>query len=804
MLSRHLHTPARDRGTPPVPRRSQNGELQPPGSTRGPRIPHVSALGWPVVTLLWLGTLAALVPPSSAHGHGARHSEERSAPATLATSDGEARDTVPPGFEDVPPRVRPTVDALHAADTAELTGRELGTMWTFENPPLEYWQEEYDFRPDSAWLAHVRLASLRFGEICSASFVSPEGLVMTNHHCARECVEAISTPQTDHVETGFYAKERKDEKLCPDLHLDQLVSIEEVTGRVRDAVPAGATAQAGADARRAARDSIAAACEEASGLHCQVVSLYHGGQYQLYRYRRYQPVKLVFAPELQAGFFGGDPDNFTYPRFNLDVAFVRAYRSKGGAPVEPAHFLEWDPDGAGEGELVFVTGSPGSTSRMFTVAQLTYEREFRHPFLIDLLEEQRDFLQRIARISPRAERQVRDRLFSIENSLKAFRGELRGLRDPALMGHKIKWQRDFQEQVRSQEELREEYAGVWSELAGLQAEKLDLRPRVYLNDFEFLGSPLLGVASRLVRVLRYAGASGDDLPEGVTVQQLAEAEERLRGEQLGGSRAQEGQLLAIRLRLADRWLTADAPLLRDVLREGESPEGAARRLAQGTRVDLPGFRRGLLDAGAAALDTVTDPLLRVAASMESRFRDLDGRWRELSAREERLEEQLADALFAAFGTDLPPDATFTLRISDGEIRRYEYNGTFAPARTSIYGLYERAENFAGEMPWTLPESFAGARDTVDMSKALNFVSTADITGGNSGSPVLDRQGRVVGVAFDGNIEQLPNEYLFRTGGARTVSVHTAGITEALRSVYGAERLLEELMGGGGRERGDGG
>jgi hypothetical protein len=693
----------------------------------------------------------------------------------------------------------PSGPARDHSRRAELTGRELGTMWTFENPPTSYWKDRYDFAPSREWLEHVRLSSVRYGQSCSSSFVSPDGLVMTNHHCARSCIEAVSTAETDYLEEGFYAETREDEKVCPGLHLDQLVEIREVTETVKAAAPEGAGDREIDEARQSAQDSIVDACESGSELQCQVVSLYHGGQFQLYKYRRYSPVKLVFAPELQAGYYGGDPDNFTYPRYALDVAFVRAYRPDSAEAVQPEHWLEWDPEGAEEGELVFLTGNPGSTSRLATVSQLEYEKEFRHPFLLDFLKEQRDFLQEIAERGPEAERQVRDRLFGIENSIKAFTGELDGLESPELMGRKIKWENEFQRQVRADAGLADEYGDVWSRLEEIQRKKLEVRPRLYLNDVGFIGAPHLATAGDLVTWIRESAKPAGERPEELDLEELGAS---LRG-QKSLNPGQSVRILEIRLRLAERWLPEGDPFREDALREGESASEAARRLVQETRIGSQDFRRSLMEGGTAALDTVSDPLVRLAAGMERRHAGLQPRWEELTSSESVQESRLAEALFEVFGTDIPPDATFTLRISDGEVQRYPYNGTMAPAHTTIYGLFARAADFEGEHPWNLPPAFREARGEVGMETPLNFVSTNDITGGNSGSPVVDEDGRVVGVAFDGNIQQLPNEFLFRTEQARTVSVHSAGITEALRSVYDADRLLEELLQGSDDDRGDG-
>lgn len=735
---------------------------------------------------------AALLLAACATG-GAPPAEPGPAPSEASAPEAPAdtpRIRTSSGATSPAAAVRPSERAREAAATAELTGRELGSMWTFENPPLEDWRERHDFEPSDGWLEDVRLSSLRYGEQCSSSFVSAEGLVMTNHHCARDCVEAVSPSDSDYVAEGFHAPERSREKVCPGLHLDQLVGINEVTRAVRASVPEGAGDEARAEARRAARDSIVAACEEGSDLQCQVVDLYHGGQYQLYRYRRYSPVKLVFAPELQAGYFGGDYDNFTYPRFALDVAFVRAYRSDSTTAVRPDHWLEWDPGGAEEGELVFLTGNPGSTSRLATVSQLQFEKEHRHPFLLDYFRELRDFLQEVAERGPEAARQVRQRLFSVENTIKAFEGELDGLRDPSLMGRKIRWEDRFRERVREDSALDRRYGDAWERMREIQEDKLAVRARHRLEDASFIGSPYVAAASDLVTWIRESARPADRRSEDVDLEELGS---RLRG-RIPLQPGSGVRLLSIRLRLADAWLPEGASLRRQAFRGDESPEEAARRLVEGTRVADASFRTSLMEAGPAALDTVSDPLVRLAAGMDRRFGELDARWQRLTAAESVQEERLAEALFAVFGTDLPPDATFTLRISDGVVRRYPYNGTMAPARTSFYGLYERAANFGGEEPWNLPAAFRGARGDLDLSTPLNFVSTNDITGGNSGSPVVDREGRAVGVAFDGNIQQLPNEYLFRTEQARTVSVHSAGITEALREVYGADALVRELLG----------
>lgn len=686
----------------------------------------------------------------------------------------------------------PSKAALGAVERIELTGLETGTMWTFENPPLAYWDSMYGFRPDQAWLDRVRLASVRYGEICSASFVSAAGLVMTNWHCARDCAEAVSSDTQDLVAEGFYASSREEEIACPDLHLDQLVEIVDVSKRVKGAAPADAADSVIVAAQAAERERLETACEADSGLTCQAVSLYHGGQYKLYKYRRYSPVKLVFLPELDAGFFGGDPDNFTYPRYALDVAFVRAHEGDTGGPATTPHHFQWNPEGAEEGELVFITGNPGSTSRLATLSQLLYEQRYRHPFIVTLLEGQRELLRSIAARGPEAERAVRDDLFSIENSLKAFTGQLAGLRDTLLIGRKIRWEQELRERVSADPALRH-LSDMWDRMAAIQSGKLTTSPRLNVNNADFLGGPYEEIATTLTRFVQEARKSESERDEAFRGEALERTEARLRGPVQADPEV-ASRLLELRLEVARRFLPPGDPFVQLAFRSGEAAADAAQRLIRETSVMDPAFRAPIIEGGPEALVGADDPLLELAAQMVEALPDLQRRWEELTAAESVQEERLADALFAVFGTDLPPDATFTLRISDGVVRRYPYNGTFAPPHTSYAGLFARASEFANEPPWTLPVSFATHADEIRMSTPLNFVTTNDITGGNSGSPMIDREGRIVGLAFDGNIQQLPNEFVFTTEAARAIGVHSAGILEALRAIYSAEPLYRELLG----------
>jgi hypothetical protein len=754
----------------------------------GLEAPGRRPLVWAAVVILPL-----LASACATAGGGAAPAAE-TAPAATAAKPASADTLLLPG-----------PDIRAAADTARLTGHELGTMWTFENPPVDYWKARYGFEPSQSWLQHVRLASLRFGQICSASFVSPDGLVMTNHHCSRDCVSAVSPPDSDYVANGFYAPTRADEKLCPDLYLDQLVAITDVTDSVRGAdASAGASDEAIAEARDSAEARLERRCEDGPQVHCQVVNLYHGGQFQLYRYHRYAPVKLVFAPELQAGYFGGDDDNFTYPRFALDVAFFRAYAPDSTEPVQPKDYFRWDSSGPDEGEVVFLTGNPGSTSRLATVSELLYEGRYRHPFGLQYFHEIADFYREIEQKNPAAAKQIRERLFEIENTIKAYTGELKGLRDPDLMGEKLAWERAFRDSVASNPALERKYGDVWDRIARIEREKLDIAAARSLDNPGFLGSPYVGLAGELIDYVRYHGQPADSLPEGMSADDLQKMGQHLRSG-MPPDPGTSARILRIRLDLARTWLPQDDTLRRLALRPGETPAAAAHRLVESSRLGDPTFREALMNGGRTAVDTSSDPVIALVRMMDARYRRLDPRWKRLGAAETVQEGRLAEALFAVFGTNVPPDATFTLRISDGVVKRYDYNGTVAPAFTNFYGLYARAAAFGDSFPFELAHHLETARDSLDLGTRFDFVSTNDITGGNSGSPVVDRQGRAVGVAFDGNIEQLPNEYLFRDATARTVAVDAAGITEALEHAYHAQRLVDELLGrssGSGRHGGD--
>jgi hypothetical protein len=670
---------------------------------------------------------------------------------------------------------------------AEYPGLETGKMWTFDVPPLEYWARRYGFRPTREWLDHARLAALRQPG-CTASFVSANGLIMTNHHCARSCIQSATRPGEDLLENGFYARTRAEERPCAGMYVDQLLSISDVTDSV-NATAAGTTAALAAQAREAAVARLQQRCTGgASDLVCQVVPLYRGGQYRLYRFRRFADVRLVFAPEGQIAFFGGDPDNFTYPRHDLDVTFYRAYASD--EPVRTEYF-RFSRTGASEGDLVFVIGNPGSTGRLNTMAQLEYLRDTQYPAQLAQLARSIAAYQEVSRLSAERAPALRNTLFSLENAQKAVGGYQSGLLDRQLMERKREWESSFRARVNADPALRSRYGDAWTRVQAVRRRMATLDARRRYHSFGAQGSQLLNLAGLIVR----SGAESAR-PDSERLPQYRDAN------RAAFARAIDSAVVdtLLEVRLLGAWLTgmreelpATDPVRRAAL-GARTPEEAARVLVAGTQLLAGSERRALLGRGDAAITASGDPFIALARLIDPLERAIARQWADLASQEAAQDERIARALLAVFGAAVAPDATFSLRISDGEVRRYPYNGTLAQPFTTFYGLYDRHYGFAGRAPWQLPRRWTERRDSLALGTPLNAVSTNDIIGGNSGSPVINRDGEVVGLIFDGNVEGLPARFLFTEARGRSVWVDSRGILEALRRVYDAAPLAAELTG----------
>ncbi|HEY3747197.1 MAG TPA: S46 family peptidase [Gemmatimonadaceae bacterium] len=664
---------------------------------------------------------------------------------------------------------------------------EFGTMWTFDAPPLDYWRRTYNFAPDQKWLDHVRLASVRLPN-CSASFVSAHGLVMTNHHCGRDCTASSSPADSNYIQTGFAAGTLADEKKCAGLYVDQLQSIQNVTDRVRGAItgstPAEQTAQ-----RNAVIAQIQDECKQQTQLNCQVVTLYQGGIYSLYRYRRFNDIRLVMAPEGDIAFFGGDPDNFTYPRYDLDLTLLRVYEN--GQPYSPTDYLKWSPAGAGENELVFVVGNPGSTGRLNTLSQMAFLRDVGYPASLAAYRRSLAIYDQLARTDTSAARRYQNDVFGIANSQKAVTGYRAGLLDTLSMAKKAAFEREFRARIAADPRLQAQYGGTWDAIAAAQRELATFNPQLRYYGFGG-GSNLLQLAAGLVRV-----ASESGKPDAERLAQYRGAGLTNIRNSISGpvpiDTAFERLAIAAQLRAAQGELPASDPFLTAAL-AGKTPDARAAELVRGTRIGDQSFRQNLIQGGAAAIASSTDPMIVFARAIDPLSRAQLTRANALNATIATNSEKIGQALFAAYGTALPPDATFTLRISDGVVKGFPSNGTIAPYKTTFYGLYERSAAFDDKDPFKLPQRWVDRKGNLELSTPYDFVSTNDIIGGNSGSPVINRNAEVVGLVFDSNIEGVSNRFIFSTDVGRTVSVHSRGITEALRKMYDGKRIADELQG----------
>jgi len=676
-------------------------------------------------------------------------------------------------------------------DTVKAGQFDTGRMWTFDFPPTDYLGKTYGLNPTKEWFEKARLSALRLPN-CTASFVSEDGLVMTNHHCSLGALDLANREGENLHETGFYAPTLGEERKIPRLYVDQLELTEDVTSEVVRAFDSGKTDEERIANRTKAISEIEARYKKKTGLTCSVVNFYNGGKFSVYGYKRYSDVRLVFAPENKLGYFGGDPDNFTYPRYALDVAFFRVYDSEGN-PLKTSNYFKWSSGGAQEGEVVFVIGNPGRTNRLFTYSQLEFNRDVAYPYLLNALNEQVDILSNYIAKYPEKKLQYQTRLFGITNSQKLYKGRVKGLHDPVLMAKKRDFEKKFKNAVLSNPSLATTYAKTWIDLEAIQTSKSDLFGVQNAYAFRGLGrSAIFSLASDIVETAKVA-----KMPD-------AERPERLRGAMLDSAKVRLGKT-TFDLELERKYLASQLSYMKSVfgdknaefnkLTAGRSPEAATDMLITFTLLTNPERLRELLAKPADEILKSTDPFVAFVASTDSRAKEAREKYMELQGKEQAHVQRLGKAVFDIYGTSIPPDATFTLRLADGVVKNYNYNGTTAPSFTTFYGLYDRYYSFSGVLPWALPDRWVNAPASFDKSVRFNFVSTNDIIGGNSGSPVVNKSLEIVGIAFDGNIESLPNDFIHDSEKDRCVSVHSSGILEALEDIYRAERIVNELRSG---------
>ena len=680
--------------------------------------------------------------------------------------------------------------ALCSLQTFNFTALADEGMWPFNNVPRAEIKKKYGFDVTDEWLRKVQLASVRFNNGGSGSFASPNGLVLTNYHIVEDIVNDVSTPQKDLAKEGFLARTPAEEIKAPSLELNVLMSIEDVTARVNGAVKSGMSDAQAFAARRAEIAAIEAESTKATGLRSDVITLYQGAQYNLYRYKKYTDVRLVFVPEFQAAFFGGDPDNFNFPRFNIDMALVRVYEND--QPVHPPSYFKWSTTGAKDGDLVFVTGNPGSTARLNTVAHLEELRDTSIPIILRLLERREAMLKKYMAMGEEQTRRAENELNSIQNSLKVYRGQIAGLKDQALMGRKMLDEMALRQWIAANPDRQKLYGDAWDAIAKAhQGLPSYIRERRIFDQAAGFNTTTFGFARTLARL-----ADESQKPNAERLPEFTDAR-RASLELALYSPAPihddfEKLKLADSLGFMVELLGSDHPLVKQIM-NGKSPEARANELIEGTKLKDVAYRKELAAGDKQAIESSTDPMIVLAHLIDPKARELRKRFEnEVTGVERTNYAKIAHARFANEGNSIYPDATFTLRLSYGAVKGYMENGKRVTPFTNLGGLYDRAANFKYQFPYNLPLRWMEKKSSINLSTPFNFVSTDDIIGGNSGSPTINKNAELVGLIFDGNIQSLVGDFIYDESVNRAISVDVRAMREVLRKVFGANEIADEV------------
>lgn len=666
-------------------------------------------------------------------------------------------------------------------------------MWLYNAFPKDKVKAQYGFEPAQDWLDHLRLSSVRFNNGGSGSFVSPDGLTFTNHHVGAACIQELSRGGKDYMKIGFYAPKHAEEAKCPDLELNQLLGIEDVTAKVNAAVkPEMSTAEAG-QAQRAAMSDVEKDCATSTGLRCDVITLYSGKVFHLYKYKKYTDVRLVFAPEFDSAFFGGDPDNFTYPRYDLDITFFRVYEN--GKPAHIGNYLQWSATGVKDGELIFVSGNPGSTGRLRTVAQLEFLRKVDYPARLDTYKRRIAALQKFSAESKENARIAQEALFGYQNSQKAVTGYLEALNDAQLMAKRAEEEAGLKAAVASNAEQKAETGDPWKAIANaMQVYNENYLLLSHIERLRGFDSDLARMARDLVRVAEEKTKPNAQRLREYRDSNLASLEQKLFST-APIYKSLEVAKLTDSLAQMDVDISSDTEVGMKVL-NFRPPWEVAEELIDYTKLQEVAVRKQLYDGGKAAIEASKDPLIVLMRNIDGDAREVRKRYDdEVDAVERREGAKITRVRFAQSGFTEPPDATFTLRLSYGAIRGYTEKGREVPYFTTLGGAYQHATAGGNKPPYQLPPSWTKEKAKLNLSTPLNFVSTADIIGGNSGSPTVNQAGELVGIIFDGNLQSLAWNFDYSDQVARAVSVDARGILEALRKIYGANALAKELVGG---------
>lgn len=674
-------------------------------------------------------------------------------------------------------------------DTVKAKRFDTGKMWTFEHAPVKYWKETYDFEASEDWLNDVRMSALKFANWCTASFVSEDGLIMTNHHCVDFITSRFEEDGEDIAENGFYANTLSEEREVPDLKVTLLVFTEDVTDEVLEAFNSGKTDKEKEANKTVKIDELEKMFSEETGLQCRITSLYNGGKYSLYGYKSYNDIRAVYVNETDIGLWGGDPDNFTYPRYNADFAFFRAY-DENGKPLKTDHFYKFSTEGAKLDEPLFVIGNPGSTNRLQTVAQLEYARDFQYRAASVRLEKYIDLLYELVKEVPERAKEFDERIVSAGNSAKVYTNTYKALVDPYLLARKRDFEKGFKEAVNSDPELKLKYAHIWKGIEKTREELRKIAPERYAYRLSRSTSPkYFNIAEELIELAMALQLPNEQRTPDYKMDNLDSTIASIFPEDF------DYVVDYKKIRLHGEYITEmlgkDNPVVQNFT-DGNKGDEIIEFVKSKSEILTPKSVIELANSGADAILNSNDPFIKFLLATDERLKELDQRAREIADTEEVLEEILGQALYAVYGTNIPPDATFTLRINDGMLKGFEYNGTIAPVKTTFYGMYDRYYSNDGKYPWNLPERWQNPGEEFDMSTTFNFVSTNDITGGSSGSAVINKNAEVVGIAFDGNIESIAGNIIYLPGINRMVSVASQGMLEILDNIADARRISNEL------------
>jgi hypothetical protein len=655
-------------------------------------------------------------------------------------------------------------------------------MWLFNDLPTELLKERYGFVPTQEWADHLMKSCVRFNVGGSASFISSSGLVLTNHHVGSDTLYKLSTPERNIMDVGFLARSHDQELKAPDLELNQLVGIKDVTAEVKSSVTDSMTTEQAVAARRAIIAKIEKAALDDTGLKSTVTTLYGGGRYHLYQYKKYTDVRLVWAPETAIAFFGGDADNFEYPRYCLDACIFRVYEND--RPAKTEHFLKWSANGPNENDVAFVSGNPGRTSRIYTMDAIKYQRDLYLPYVMTHLRRQEILLQQYGLRGKEQARRARDDLFGVQNSRKARLGMLAGLQDPEVLSDKAAAEKSLLEEINANPKLKP-LASAWQTISETTAQRAEL-----LGKGVAVHSQLFGIALELVQM-----AEEDQKPSEERLPQFSDAGRESLLQQLYSEAPiyldLDQVLLADSISKTLEQRGFDDPLSQQIL-AGQAPADRAAALIGGTQLLSVENRKKLASGGIEAVNNSQDPMIQLARIINPEVRRIRTITDQLDEQDKQAYAKIAEARFAVEGTSSYPDATFTLRLAFGPVKGYEQDGQQIPAWTNIGGAFTHEQQHQGQADYVLPASWKTAEAKLTKSTPFNFVSTADITGGNSGSPVVNRAGELVGLIFDGNVQSLSGNYVYTVKQARSVSVHSSAIREALQTVYGADGIVSEL------------